>query len=304
MDKSNGRITNLEEINRLLRTKDENEKKVSFDVPSGTIDWVNRETNLVWINRGSADQLHKGTTFSVYKQINKGVARGSQGIKGAIEVVDILGPHQAECRITKNFISDPIVQGDPIYTPLWKVGEKERFAFVGLIDLDNDGVSDRDVLHDIVTTAGGVIVDEVDDKGVRHPAEGNINVGTKFLVLGTIPDFTESKESEKEGHKKIGELQLKMRKEADEHGVRVVSLEDFLNYIGYEPGRRIYRPGVTKNWNLNQGKYGNTARPNAAPVPEAAGTVSGSYSKRVKAVPESAGQTSKVFKPPRRAPEE
>ena len=130
------------------------------------------DTKLVWINRGEADALRKGTTFSVYKQINKGVARGSQDIKGAIEVTRIVGPHQAEARITRSKIDDPIVTGDPIYTPLWRAGVKEKFAFVGLIDLDNDGVSDRDVLHDLVNAANGEIVDEVDDQGRAASAGG------------------------------------------------------------------------------------------------------------------------------------
>ena len=41
--------------------------------------------------------------------------------------------------------------------------------------------------------------------------------------------------------------------EALENGVRVVSMEDFLNYIGYDPGRRIWRPGITETWNLRSG---------------------------------------------------
>ena len=78
----------------------------------------------------------------------------------------------AEARITRDRISDPIVKGDEIYTPLWSPGRKEKFAFVGLFDLDNDGINDRDVLHDLVAASGGEIVDEVDDKGVRHPTGG------------------------------------------------------------------------------------------------------------------------------------
>lgn len=280
----------LQKINVDLRSEKERVIKPTFEVPSGAIQWVDMDTKLAWINRGEADSLRKGTTFSVYKQINKGVARGSQDIKGAIEVTRIVGPHQSEARITRSKIEEPIVAGDPIYTPLWRAGLKEKFAFVGLIDLDNDGVSDREVLHELVDAAQGEIVDEVDDHGVRHPPAGNITVATKFLVIGKIPDYTQSKPTEVEPHKKIAEWKTKMVNEALENGVRVVSMEDFLNYIGYDPGRRIWRPGVTETWNLRSGSQGNVARPGpSGSSRESGGTTSGIFSGKGNPMRESSG---------------
>jgi Tfp pilus assembly protein PilX len=269
---------NLEKINRDLRVEKERVDKASFEVPSGYVQLVDLDTKLVWINRGGADSLRKGTTFSVYKQINKGVARGSQDIKGAIEVTRIVGPHQAEARITRARIDEPIVAGDPIYTPLWRPGVKERFAVVGIIDLDNDGVSDRDVLHELVAASNGEIIDEVDDQGIRHPPQGAITVATKFLVIGKIPDYSQSRADQKEAHSRISALKKKMVDEAMENGVRVVSMEDFLNYIGYDAGRRIWRPGITEKWNLRSGGEGNVARPGSTIRQESGGTTSGVFS--------------------------
>jgi hypothetical protein len=289
-----GRITNLEKINSGLRTEKDAREKWSFEVPSGKVEWVDLDTRRVWINRGLRDNLRKGTTFSVYKQVNEGVARGLRDIKGAIEVTAVM-PDMAEARITRDRISDPIVKGDEIYTPLWAPGRKEKFAFVGLIDLDNDGINDRDVLHDLVAASGGEIIDEVDDKGVRHPTAGNINVGTKFLVVGKIPDAYEAKPEEKEAYRLIGEAHKNMVKEAQEHGVRVVTIEDFLNYIGYEPGRRIWRPGVTQTWNLRQGAAGNVARPDTKNRPESMGRTSRAFTNPNAPQTESTGKTSKSF---------
>jgi len=291
---STGRISRLEKINEGLRTEKDARVKWSFEVPNGKIEWVDLDTRHVWINRGLRDNLRKGTTFSVYKQVNEGVARGLKDIKGAIEVTNVM-EHQAEARITRDRISDPIVKGDEIYTPLWAPGRKEKFAFVGLIDLDNDGISDREVLHDLVAASGGEIVDEVDDKGVRHPTAGNINVGTKFLVVGNIPDAYEAKPEDKEPYQRIGEAHKAMVKEAQEHGVRVVTLDDFLNYIGYEPGRRIWRPGVSSTWNLRQGMQGNVARPETAKRPESMGTTSRAFTNPNAPQMESIGKPSKAF---------
>lgn len=279
-EKAKSEIKDLRKINQGLLTEKEKRENYSFEVPSGQVQWVNTDTKLVWINRGEADALRKGTTFSVYKQINKGVARGRQDIKGAIEVTRIVGPHQAEARITRSENSNPIIPGDPIYTPLWTPGRKESFAIVGLIDIDNDGISDRHMLHELVDAANGAIVDEVDDEGVRHPTNGNIDVSTKFLVIGKIPDYSQANPNDKKAYTDIADKQKKMRDQALEHGVRVVSLEDFLNYIGYEPGRRIWRPGISTKWNLRLGSEGTAARPNPLPPPVSGGTTSPLYKEK------------------------
>jgi hypothetical protein len=283
----------LTKINVDLRAEKARIEKPSFEVASGNIQLVDQDTQLVWINRGAGDNLKKGTTFSVYKQVNKGVARGVEDIKGSIEVIRVggdLGPHQAEARITRSKITEPMVPGDPIYTPLWRPGLQEKFAFVGLVDLDNDGVGDRDVLHELVDASNGKIVDEVDDKGDRHPAGGNMGVSTKFLVIGKIPDLSTVKPNEADAAKKIAEWKSKMVLEAQENGVRVVSMEDFLNYIGYDAGRRVWRPGVTEKWNLRSGGEGNVARPGpTGGRQESGGTVSGAFNGKGNPMRESGG---------------
>jgi hypothetical protein len=279
----------LETINKSLRATRDSIEKPSFEVPSGTVQLVDADTSLVWIDRGSADSLNKGTTFSVYKQINKGVARGLQDIKGAIEVTRIVGPHQSEARITRSKIEEPIVKGDPIYTPLWRSGLQEKFALVGLVDLDNDGVSDRDVLSDLAASSHGEITDWVDDQGQRHPANGNITVATKFLVIGKIPDFAAAKPNEIEAFKRIADLRQKMVGEALENGVRVVSMEDFLNYMGYDAGRRIYRPGKSDKWNLRSGTEGTAERPDRSKRPDSQGTTSGVFKENKSKMHESGG---------------
>jgi beta-lactamase regulating signal transducer with metallopeptidase domain len=125
-------------------------------------------------------------------------------------------------------------------------GRNEKLAFVGLIDLDDDGVSDRDVLHGIVMDSNAVIVDEVDDKGQRTPPQGRIDVDTKFLVVGKIPKVTGSKPHERKAHEQIALWHKTMMEEAREHGVRIISLHDFLSHIGYEPSRRISPPGKSQ----------------------------------------------------------
>ena len=291
--KINIRLT--EEINKITKT--------SFEVADGEVRWVDHQNGRVWINLGEADNLPKRMTFSVYTKNHNGVARGSDDIKGAIEVTRIIDAHTAEARIIKDELYQPIAKGDPIFTPIWSPGRKENFSFVGIIDLDGDGKSDRQKLHELVAAAGATIDNEVDDDGKRirymkfpndfiDHGEGvpGIDVNTKFLVLGEIPDIAlAAKDEDKD---RIGRI-LKHRKtlgdEAQQQGVRIVNLNDFLSWIGYQPQRKLFVPGAEKGYDLKAGQ-----RP--APIDTRANRVSGAIGDKKRIKPStSSGQTSPLF---------
>jgi hypothetical protein len=278
--------------------------KTSFEVPDGEIRWVDSQNGRVWINLGEADNLPKRMTFSVYTKAHNGVARGSNDIKGAIEVTRVIDAHTAEARITKDDLYQPIAKGDPIFTPIWSPGRKENFSFVGIIDLDGDGVSDRLKLHELVSGAGAAIDNEVDDDGhriryVKFPTESvafgegvpGIDVNTKFLVIGRIPDLTlAATDADKERIQRILNHLKALQQEARQQGVRIVNLNDFLSWIGYTPQRRLFVPGAENGYTLKAGQR-------EAPVDKMSGQVSGAISgnKRIKA-PTSSGQVSGVAK--------
>lgn len=296
-------MATLKKINDKLTDEIDKITKTSFEVADGEIRWVDHQNGRVWINLGEADNLPKKMTFSVYTKNHNGVARGSDDIKGAIEVTRIIDAHTAEARIIKDELYQPIAKGDPIFTPIWSPGRKENFSFVGIIDLDGDGKSDRQKLHELVSAAGATIDNEVDDDGKRirymkfpndfiDHGEGvpGIDVNTKFLVLGEIPDIAlAAKDEDKD---RIGRI-LKHRKalgdEAKQQGVRVVNLNDFLSWIGYQPQRKLFVPGAEKGYDLKAGQ-----RP--APVDTRANRVSGAIgdNKRIKPAT-SSGQTSPLF---------
>jgi len=290
-------IAKLEEINNKLREKQEAEEDLSFDSPDGLVDWVDHNNRLVWINLGEADSLKKRTSFSVYTKGHFGVARrDKRDIKGSIEVTRILGPHQAEARITSDTLTDPIAPGDPIYTPLWGSGRHERFGSVGLIDLDNDGRSDRERFHEILAAAGASLDTEIDDNGVRIPADSRLDVHTKFLIVGEIPDPTKSKPNEVKAHEEIARRHKELMQEARIQGIKVVNLNDFLDYIGYQPKRRLWQPGTEAGWNLKKGARSTGVTPSITGPSESSGRTSGAYSgNRRLAPPESSGTTSGAY---------
>jgi soluble cytochrome b562 len=293
----------LVKINDKLREELELLTQTSFEVADGQVRWVDNQNKLVWINLGEADNLRKRTTFSVYTKSHHGVARGSEDIKGAIEVTRIVDAHTAEARIIKDDLYQPIAKGDPIFTPLWSPGRTESFSFVGIIDLDGDGKSDRQRLHELIAAAGGSVDNEVDDDGkrirytkfpstfVEHDENTTgIDVNTKFLVMGKIPDLALAvKEEDKENIARIIKHRTDLLAEARLQGVRIVNLNDFLSWIGYQPQRRLYEPG-TEGYPLNAGK-----RP--APVDTISGKVSGAISSEKRIKPQtSTGLTSPLFR--------
>ncbi|MBL4886326.1 MAG: hypothetical protein JKY95_17570 [Planctomycetaceae bacterium] len=246
-------IVKLNAIRTRLQERLDEIEHISFERPDGTIVNVNNSTQLVWLNIGSRDNLKAQTTFSVYDKNNKGVGRTSEDIKAQIEVVKVW-PGRAEARILKADIYRPITPGDVIYSPLWEAGRTFSFSFVGFIDLDGDGIYDRDLLHDLVTANGAEIDNEVGDDGEWIIHRG-INVNTKFLVVGEIPDpSTTERDDEKERFEKITTKNLELTNEARLQGTRKVNLNDFLAYIGYKSQRRLYIPGLSnKGFVLKQG---------------------------------------------------
>lgn len=253
------RIFDLNNTNEDLRRDLEDVRRVSFERPDGKIQWVDNTSHLVWINIGEAEGLQPRTTFSIYEKGNRGVGRasedierGPEDIKGAIEVTRILGAHSAEARIVTEDIYNPIAIDDPIYSPAWGANQTMKFAFVGLIDPDGDGQSDRQILKDAVQASGSEESIWVDEQGNR--TGGEIDSRTKFLVVGDIPDPANIAEPSKiEAAKAIQAAYTTMEQEARERGVRIISLNDFMAFIGFTPKQRVFRPGEQRPFTLRSG---------------------------------------------------
>lgn len=287
-------VTGLRKINDNLRDQIDQIRNESFEQPDAVIRKVDHTTGLVWINVGTADDLPPRTSFSVYTKTHHGVGRGEQDIKGAIEVTRIIGDNLAEARILEEDYSSPISSGDPVYTPIWSAGRKHRFAVVGLIDFDDNDISDRDQFREIVQAAGGVLDVEVDDEG-RMTGDG-LTVHHKFLVMGTMPDPTLEIDPEKQQRaERIIEARDQLYNQARLNGVRVVSLDLFLEWAGYRPRRRLYRPGEG-GYNLRGGATATGVDQRAYDF-QSSGQTSKVYGneQRLKRQKSSSGQTAKTF---------
>ncbi|MFK7822280.1 MAG: hypothetical protein AB8G99_26525 [Planctomycetaceae bacterium] len=254
---------------RLRREKFERED-LSFEIADGRVMFVDSARKVVTINLGEADGLRPGVTFSVYQKDNSGIGRRNmEDIKGKVEVTSILGPHRAEARILdptravkrrgeeegrytfarrssyyQSSLLRPLAQGDPIYSPAFSKGRQEMFSIVGLIDLDGDGKSDRDLLRNLIRSNGAGLDNEIGDDGEPITGPNPISHRTRFLVMADLGDQDKTEDTRKKAeYQKIARQASKMREDALDAGVRIVSLPAFLDYLGFQPSASPWRDG-------------------------------------------------------------
>ena len=243
------------------------EKTGGFAIPTGFIRWIDPVGRKVWINLGEVDRLKPRTTFNVLKgtrtRVTKGTLEmgvGTDDVKGAIEVTRLLEDHLAEARILNALLETPFAKGDAIYSPTWHRRQGDAFSLLGTMDLDGDGTGDLDLLEQLISFSGGWIDNVVDEKGTLRvngviPNDGQplVTKSTKFVVIGQIPEIEEGDDPQTVGRiQKILERRKELEAAAREQGVRVISLADFLPYIGFKP-KRVFVPGRDVLYDLKAG---------------------------------------------------
>jgi len=244
--------------------------KETFAAPDGEVRWVNQQDGTVWINLGRADALSRQVTFSVYPIDTTNLTRG--GKKASIEVTQILGDHLAEARVLEDNVSDPIMPGDKIHTPIWSVGETKRFALAGFFDIDDDGKSDQHTVRNLITMNGGTVDCETNNK--TGEAQGPITVNTRYLVLGNAPDVKSKAGLNPGAVQAAVKAYSDMRTEAERLGVQVITVAELLQNMGWKNQTPVIRFGRDANPNDFRAK----AEDGAPKV--STGTVSGLFEPR------------------------
>jgi hypothetical protein len=219
----------------LAKNEEELRKHKTSEVPDGKITWVDQRTRIVWINLGAADGLRRLITFVAFGGDDTNPVPGTHRGKGKIEVTRLIDRHLAEARIVEDDLSNPLMPGDNIFSDVWEAGRAEHFALAGTIDIDGDGVSDRQKLHDLIALNGGIIDEEVTDSDKKT---GEMSINTKYLVLGDPP----KDEAKLKNYTEI-------RSEAQTLGVKIIRVKDFVDYLGYKPEDRTVNLGHKANPN-------------------------------------------------------
>jgi hypothetical protein len=192
-----------------------------FETPDGKVLWVNQRTQTAWIDLGSADGLRRQTLFSVFGQEATGVTDAER--KASIEVVKVINEGLAEARIVYDDPANPILPGDVVFSPAWRPGRRVHFALAGLLDIDGDGKSDRDLVRNLITASGAVIDADVTERGA---SEGAITSTTRYMVKGGPPlDLKDPK---------AVAAWNKINQDARQLGVQIITLDQLLDQMGYK----------------------------------------------------------------------
>src|SRR5207302_5032226 len=117
------------------------------------------------------------------------------------------------------------------------------------------------------------------DGRTPDPYKPQISEKTKFVVIGKIPEVTDTADPDEIATIiKINGLKKDLVEAANERGVRVVSLSDFLSYIGYKPQRRLFVPGGDVPYNLKSGSASPAVGESLGGSRKSSGATSGAYS--------------------------
>ncbi len=170
-----------------IRTRELQEIRVDTpDQYDGRILGVVAATKTVLIDRGRADGVRPKMTFSVYDADDSNARTAKK--KASVEITRILGDHRSEARITQLDHVNPPIRNDHIATPAWSPGETVGFALVGKMDIDADGLDDREEVRLLITRGGGRIDAEevIGQNGGDKVSQvtGAVTVNTRYVVVG------------------------------------------------------------------------------------------------------------------------
>ncbi len=223
-------VAQLNHSNEILRSRQLDPDPIAQPA-DGRITWVNQRHGTVWIDLGEADQLRPQISFSVFGADDNDPVKAVK--KGSIEVSRILGAHMAEGQITHDDPTKPLLPGDKIYSQVWDRGRKVGFAITGIIDFDGDGKSELGQLKTIIRINNGRVDAVLENDG---KIAGDMTVHTRYLILGKRPSDPHRNESFRKAWDE-------MSKRADELGVETITLDEFLNLMGWQPDRSVVKLG-------------------------------------------------------------
>ena len=176
-------IYRLEQTVEILQRRLAQLMEDTSEFPDGRVVSVNQRNRVAYINLGELDGVRPQMLFSVYDADESKLS--GETTKGQIEIIRVIDAHQSQARILDDELRNPIIPRDIIASPVWSRGSRQRFALAGFMDIDGDGLSDRELIRNLITSNGGIIDAELDDKGQR--TGGELSVKTRYLVLGEPP---------------------------------------------------------------------------------------------------------------------
>lgn len=208
---------------------------VILDHPDGYVSYVDYESREVQVNINRSMGARPQMKMAIFDSRSPGVP--TEKPKGTIQLTKI-GDRFSVGRIveTKNPI-DPIRAGDIVYSAAWSPNTPTRFALVGKIDVNRDGRDDRQELKRMIEEAGGIVEFDLPPPWVGKET-GKLTPRIDWYVTDEREPLRDVYLAHSEPVVKMeGELRQRMGevvKEARLDGIRPMSIEKLLSYLGYD----------------------------------------------------------------------
>jgi len=233
-DDSSKKLSLVQQNNRELKAQIESKVDV-LDRPDGRLTYVDYgrgeiHTNLTR-NKGARPQMQ----FAIFDRNAAGIP--SEKPKGTIILTSVSDAGSVGQIVKTNNSIDPLQNGDIVYSAVWSPNSPTHLALIGKIDMNRDGKDDRDDLKRLIEGAGGVVDYDLPPADVGRET-GKLTGIDEWYVKDdrlALRDYYlgANRATANETTENL-KRQSDMIKEARLLGVRPITIERLLAYLGYD----------------------------------------------------------------------
>ena len=220
------------------RTKSEKSNLV-LENADGRIKYVDYSTGRVRTDLTRSTGARPQMLFSVFDEDAPGLP--SDKPKARIKLLQV-GERDSVAAIEEQFDkSNPLRSGDQIYSAAFNPNDPQRFALIGKIDLDRDGVDDREDLKRLIRAAGGVVEYDLPPNGRE---QGELTGRSSWYVIDErepikAPTTANQVAEMTEAEQQFNETRTEVVDKARRLGIRPMPIDRLLSSLGYSYGMMI-----------------------------------------------------------------
>ena len=225
-----GQVNRLNQIVAQLRATDPAVQNVvlaatpkddRIDAFDGRVLSVNERDRTVLLSLPRVSGIRPGLIFDVFAPEDPQPQFSAK--KAVVEVLAIESDSLVRARVRKDSTRNPILPGDAVATSLWSAGTPLEVVIVGGVQFGSDAAGDADRLKALVERIGGQVgagvtpfTTLVVDAGIPKQK------GLEGAALGLRKPLSDKEK----------EFRTRQIKEARQNGIRVITLDAFLDMMG------------------------------------------------------------------------
>jgi len=181
----------------------------------GRVAGVNASDRSVILSLPSTAGLRPGLRFDVFGPDDPRPELAAR--KGVVQVIAIDSSTRARARVASDLLTDPILPGDGVASPLWTPGTSFEIAVAGTASFPEGGEASENILRGVIARAGGRVADE-------------LGPSTRLLVdFGAAP-----RDAGGEGRAADEKQRIDTVARARDAGIPVVGLDGLLDRLGLD----------------------------------------------------------------------